>query len=161
MTQSTNQLPWTPSRLRLHHIGFCVALAASCSSAQAETSQPDAVISSGTHETVADLVNTDWEQPGHFGSLHIDSHNVSGEDGCNQFSGIDTAGESAGFVFTGNGEVKIGEHWHLVTTLRACWPERLPTIELPSKTWASYQLKGDTLTVKLVDGQAIELVKKH
>ena len=112
-------------------------------------------------ETVASLINTDWEQPGHFGHLHIDAANVSGDDGCNQFSGIDRSGVEAGLVFRADGQIVVSEHWKLVTTLRACLPAPVPNIELPSRTWVAYQLDGEQLKITTESGYTLVFTKKY
>ncbi|MBM4252825.1 MAG: hypothetical protein FJ146_12705 [Deltaproteobacteria bacterium] len=145
---------------KIYRLGFSLVVAASCTLAHADSDESTDSLSIAIEGTVTALVGTDWEQPGHFGTLHIDDHNVSGDDGCNLFSGIDSGAEATGFVFAPSGAIKTGALWHLVTTLRACWPQRLPTIDLPSKEWASYELEGDRLTIKLRDGQSIALTKK-
>mgnify|MGYP006274394029 CR=1 FL=1 len=162
MTHSTFELSSNRINQLIGSLSLCAAFLAPCAIAQGTENQ-NAIMSLANEskfETVAALVNTNWEQPGHFGYLHIDANNVSGEDGCNMYSGTDFQGDSAGFFFTASGEIKSGAHWHLLTTLRACFPPRLPAIELPSKYWSTYQLDGNTLTITLNDGQQIQLIKK-
>lgn len=146
---------------KIYRLWFSSVIAASCTLAHAESEDSSTSLSVATEGTVPALIGTNWEQAGHFGTLHIDHHNVSGDDGCNLFSGMDTSATATGFVFAATGAIETGAQWHLVTTLRACWPQRLPTIDLPSKEWASYELEGDRLTIMLRDGQSITLTKKN
>jgi len=110
--------------------------------------------------TIPALVGTEWVQEGHFGYLRIEADNVGGSDGCNSFGGMDPSGQQGTFVFGANGLISVGKTWALVTTLRACFPEPHPAIELPNHEWRSYVLSGQNLTIETTAGVSLRFTRR-